>query len=79
MTVAIIEEPPKTREIPAEDCCICGDPSRTWSETKDVAICRSCAENLEEDDVPTKDGWFEKWRESNQGFLPRQIRRNILT
>lgn len=79
MTVEVVDEPKEFAKEPAEHCCVCNDPTRTWFKEKDVALCRQCAEDIDEKDVPSKEEWFKAWRERNEGFLARQMRRNILT
>lgn len=43
-----------------EDCCICGEPTATWAEAKDVPLCIPCEEKTEPGKVPTKKEWLTK-------------------
>jgi len=43
-----------------ENCCFCGVPSPFWYEKNDVCVCKSCAEEKDEKDVPTKEEWFKQ-------------------
>jgi len=43
---------------PREECCMCGTPTETWAEAKDVPLCMSCAETSNVFSIPTKRQWL---------------------
>lgn len=60
MSVPVVhEDPALTRKFRGllEFCCFCWKPTTSWHEPKDVAVCESCAETHEPEDVPSKDAW----------------------
>ena len=60
MSIFVVHEPADFREMPAESCCFCKRPSRTWHEESDVAVCIPCADNHEVSDIPAKKDWFSQ-------------------
>lgn len=44
-----------------ENCCKCGQPTRYWYGTgaRNVALCQTCASQVDRDDLPTKKEWCE--------------------
>jgi len=79
MSIQTVRESKDNSTEPAEDCCMCGKPSRMWNPDNDVAICTGCAETANQEDLPSKKEWFKAWRERNSAMFPGQLRRNILT
>jgi len=45
---------------PYEDCCFCQKPTNLWFTPKDVAVCRSCGDDHEPEDVPSKEEWIRQ-------------------
>lgn len=77
MPISILPEPEP--QPPFENCCFCRAPTKFWTELEDrtggaqVACCRSCAEQHEPSEVPTKLDWFKKekaLREAREGYTP---------
>lgn len=66
MPVKVVKEPEEFRLYPAEGCCICNKPTRTWHEKNDVALCDDCSHDIEERDIPTKKEWFENHKKQNE-------------
>lgn len=55
-------EPNDFRSFVAENCCLCGNPTRYWYVPKDVACCQLCAKKACPDDVPDKTTWISNCR-----------------
>lgn len=43
-----------------ENCCFCRTPTGFWFLPKDVAVCFTCAETAELEDVPDKATWLRR-------------------
>lgn len=52
-----------------EHCCICRAKTRFWFTKKDVALCKSCAEKVDEKDIPSKQEWCEKESKLSDSFI----------
>lgn len=67
MAVEVTRDATDWRE-PAENCCICRQPTRYWYGTGDrnVALCQACAQGAEADKLPTKREWCAAERIRNK-------------
>ena len=43
-----------------ENCCICREPTEYWFRKNDVALCKKCAVEIDEIDIPSKIDWILK-------------------
>lgn len=50
-----------------ENCCLCRAPTKYWfgAGLQNVALCRACADQAKEEDLPTKKQWCEEERKRN--------------
>lgn len=50
-----------------ENCCKCRQPTRYWYGTgaRNVALCQTCASQVEPEDLPSKKEWCEEERRRN--------------
>jgi len=46
--------------LPFEECIFCGKGTQYWSTYKDVSVCKLCAYQHEEWDVPSKEVWVKR-------------------
>ena len=53
-----------------EPCAFCKSPTHLWFRPKDVAVCVSCAEVREPEEVPSKRDWINANRRPGQAMLP---------
>jgi hypothetical protein len=58
MPIKVVKEPAEFNGSLCENCFRCQRTTRYWFERKDVPCCPSCAKQIEEADVPTKEEWF---------------------
>lgn len=68
MCIEITREPMMFRDAPNEQCCFCWRPTQFWHTPKDVAVCPSCAQTHEPEEVPDKKTWCAEARKRNRGF-----------
>jgi len=52
MPIHIIQENISSQEIPAENCYFCKQPTRTWHENTNNAVCIRCAGRHKVIDLP---------------------------
>jgi hypothetical protein len=55
---------------PAEQCCFCFTPCRTWYAGKDVAVCEQCSTTHKVKDVPKKADWLAAVRARSPNRTP---------
>ena len=55
-----IEREEKGLGPPYEKCCVCDNPTPFWHLKSNVPLCGSCAANMEEKDLPTKEEYWNK-------------------
>ena len=56
--IKVVKESPDLGGPPYEKCCICRQPAPYWYAPKDVAVCKKCADKVEDSDVPSKEEWW---------------------
>lgn len=67
--ISVIHDQESTSE-PAEHCAFCKAPTHYWYVPKDVAVCPTCAEVRNADDVPCKRDWINSNRLPGSTLLP---------
>ena len=68
MSVDVTKEPDDMDYLPAENCCVCREPTRYWygSGPLNVALCQACAIRANQETLPTKKQWIEAESRANK-------------
>ena len=66
---------------PKERCCLCRTPTIAWYNTKEVALCFTCAKTAKHSYLPSKAEWLRRERELAvveytlcKQFLPKGVK-----
>lgn len=69
--VSVTPEPPGLEPFGIERCCVCDVPTKFWYTPKDVALCKPCAANAQEADLPAKPEWMADQRRRHPPLVAR--------